>query len=132
MSEVVAAINDALGGAPGAACGIAKLEHKQALRWVSLWNVLLYAVGIVVTLILITLLGWSIYDSKWAAAAATGVGAILELPLGRFLVKRRKEAREALADARTFVTQACADSTAGGAAGYLDEVERGFRFLGRL
>lgn len=116
------------------ACQIAQSEHKQALRFVALWNYLLYAIGIVVTLVLAFLLVWAVIDEQWAAAAGAAVGGILELPLTAFLVGRRKEAREGLDDAREFVEKACIQpAAAAGAAGYdIKDVEQGFRLFGRI
>jgi hypothetical protein len=116
------------------ACQIAQTEHKQALRFVALWNYLLFAIGIVVTLVLAFLLVWALIDEQWAAAVGAGVGGILELPLTAFLVGRRKEAREGLDDAREFVKKACVQSeTAAGATGYnFADVERSFRLFGRI
>ncbi|HEU4905252.1 MAG TPA: hypothetical protein VFT19_03950 [Solirubrobacterales bacterium] len=117
------------------ACQIAQLEHIQALRFVALWNYLLFAVGIVITGVLGVLLVWALFDQQWAAAAGAGAGGILELPLTLFLVNRRKEARNGLKEAREFVNTACgeADETMGGAAAYdVDSVENDFRLLGIL
>jgi hypothetical protein len=126
-------------GTPAAAhgsveqCRLAKKEHREALKFLGLWNFLLFAVGAVVTIILIVLLVWALIDQKWAVAGGTAVAGLLQGGLLNFLTKQRGEAKKQLAEARAFVKTACTSDDAGGAgAGELTDIERPYKVFGVL
>ena len=114
-------------------CRLAKREHHEALKFLGLWNFLLFGVGIVVTIILIVLLVWALVDQKWAVAAGTGAGGVLQLGLLPYLNTQRGEAKKQLAEAREFAMTACTDDDAGGAgAGDLTALEKRYKIFGVL
>lgn len=91
---------------PETLCDFAKVRYLGALRWVNLWNILLYVFGASVVLFLVTAILLFI-RSTWLPGALTTLGTIVSGAGIAWVVKQRTTAHAEEKEAFGELDKAC-------------------------
>ena len=91
---------------PETPCDFAKIRYLGALRWLNLWNILLYVFGASVVLFLVAALLLFI-RSTWLPGALTALGTIVSGAGIAWVVKQRTTAHTEEKEAFEGLSKAC-------------------------
>ena len=74
-------------------CEVSRNRHRNAALWLNLWTILLYIFGLAILIFIVLSIAFYI-KAEWLLGAITTVGTIVQGPVIKWLLDRRKEAKE--------------------------------------
>lgn len=90
-------------------CDLAVARHEQFARWAQLWQILVYALGTALALLLIATVIFGVF-SNWTSGAITLAGSVASGVGTKWLVAQRNTAVEDERAAYEKVVEVCGDT----------------------
>jgi hypothetical protein len=87
-------------------CEYARNRHQNAVRWLNLWNGLLFVFGSAIILVLVCVIVFFLRQS-WVSGAVSTLATIVDGVALRWVVTRRTDAKQEEKDAYDDVVQRC-------------------------